>query len=98
VFGRYFQYVVPFGDYYKKAQVIEIINAENIKPNYRERMLDLLELIPVKKSLHLAQKELNYRNMDKIMGLFAELGVSPVTLSKRYDGKRLESLYSYLRE
>ena len=59
-------------------------------------MLRLIELIPKKKSLYLAQKEMNDRNIDKIMEMFAEINVSPVTISKRHKVDFLESLYSYL--
>ena len=66
------------------------------KPKHREKMLQLIELVPKKKSLYLAQKEMNDRNIDKIMEMFAEINVSPVTISKRHDIKFLKNLYSYL--
>ena len=52
-------------------------------------------LIPAKKSLHLAEKSIDYRKVRGIMAAFAEIGVSPVTISKRHDIKKLDSLYSY---
>ena len=62
----------------------------------RRRMLRLLVLIPEKKSLHLAQKAMNCRNIEKIMDSFAKINLSPVTISKRHDVKYLECLYAYL--
>ena len=59
---------------------------------------NLLELIPVKKSLHHAQKALNYRHIDRVMETFAKLNVSAVTIPKSIKLKHLESLYSYLDE
>ena len=49
-------------------------------------MLKLLELIPKKKSLYHALKELNLRNSNDILLWFAELNVSPITISKRQKG------------
>ena len=62
----------------------------------RRRMLRLLTLIPEKKSLHLAQKAMNCRDVEKVMDAFARINLSPVTISKRHDVKNLENLYSYL--
>lgn len=53
----------------------------------RRRLLRLLVLIPEKKSLRLAQKAMNCRNMEKIMDSFAKINLSPVTISKRQDVK-----------
>ena len=46
-------------------------------------MLKLIDLIPEKKSLLLAQKALNSRKVYDVMEGFAKIGVSPVTISKR---------------
>jgi len=96
IFLDMFTQVVPYGDFYKKDEAVRIIMENVVKKKQREKMLLLLELITKKKSLLLAQKELNDRRMDKIMAAFAELGLSPVTISKRTDVKRLKGLYSYL--
>lgn len=61
-------------------------------------MLRLLALIPEKKSLYLAQKAMNCRNVEKVMEGFAKINLSPVTISKRHDVKHLENLYLYLFE
>lgn len=97
IFLETFVRVVPYGDFYKKKQAVEIIEKNITKKKQCEKMLSLLELIPKKKSLLLAQKELNDRNIDKIMDMFAKLNVSPVTISKRLDVKHLKNLYAYLR-
>ncbi len=62
----------------------------------RRRMLRLLVLIPEKKSVHLARKAMNCRNVEKIMDSFAKINLSPVLISKRQDVKYLENLYAYL--
>lgn len=59
-------------------------------------MLRLLRFVPEKKSLHLAFKELNVRNKDAVLVWFAELNISPITLSKREDISRLRNIYDYL--
>lgn len=58
-------------------------------------MIKLLELIPQKKSLYLAQKEMNDRKIGRIMDEFHKHNLSPVTISKRHDVKHLKTLYSY---
>ena len=106
IFMNFFQRIVPRGDYYAKKQAISLIedNITEKVPHKRERdntlsrMKTLIELIPKKKSLHLAQQSLGYRDIGRIMDTFAELDVSPVTIPKSMKLKYLESLYSYLEE
>ena len=59
-------------------------------------MLRLLSLIPIKKSLLLAQKALGARDIDDIMAEFRELNLSPVCISRRQEVDYLENLYVYL--
>ena len=59
-------------------------------------MLRLLVLIPEKKSLYLAQKAMDCRNIEEVMDSFAEINVSPLTISKRHDMKHLKNIYGYL--
>lgn len=90
-----FARVVPFGDFYKMDAAVEIVRSEVKDSIMRRRMLRLLALIPEKKSLHLAQKEMNCRDTDKVVKAFAQIHLSPVTISKRHDVKHLENLYSF---
>jgi hypothetical protein len=96
VFLDTFAKIVPFGDFYKKDKAVEIICREIRDGRLRRRMLRLVTLIPEKKSLFLAQKAMEYRNMEKIMRAFTKINVSPVTISKRQDMKRLENVYEHL--
>ena len=80
----------------KKDQAIEIIRSEVKDNTMKRKMLRLLVLIPEKKSLHLAQKTTGFRNVEKVMEAFAQINLSPVTLSKRHDVKHLESLHAYM--
>ena len=75
---------------------MEIIKREVADRTIRRRMLRLVELIPEKKSLLLAQKALDYRRIDEVMELFETIDLSPVTISKRHDVKKLDNLYNYL--
>ena len=75
--------IVSFGDYYKKDKAVELIRSRVKDSTLRRKMLRLVALILEKKTLYLAQKELNCRNMDKVMKAFAKINVSPVTISKR---------------
>lgn len=96
IFINILSQIVPYGDYYKKDKAVELIwkNVKNIW--LRRRMLQLVELIPGKKSLYLAQKAMNCRKMHKVMLEFAKINVSPVTLGKRQDQRYLKSIYEYL--
>jgi len=98
IFMETFVRIVPYGDYRKKKDAVEIVR-RNVKDlRLRRRMLRLIDLIPEKKSLLLAQKAMNYRKPEKILIAFAEIGLSPVTISKRDDTKRLPNIYSYLEK
>lgn len=98
IFLDIFADIVPCGNYYKKIEAVKLVEDNISKQKHREKMLQLIELVPKKKSLYLAQKEMNDRNIDKIMAMFAEINVSPVTISKRHNIKNLKNLYSYLIE
>lgn len=95
IFLETFTGIVPFGDYYKKDKAVEIIRSEVEDGVLRRKMLRLLALIPEKKSLYLAQKAMNCRNIEKVMDMFAKINVSPVTISKRQDVKHLKCIYDY---
>lgn len=96
IFMDTFTRIIPFGDFYKKDKANEIVRKEVSDSIMRRRMLRLLVLIPEKKSVHLAQKAMNCRNIEKIMDSFAKINLSPVSISKRQDVKYLENLYAYL--
>ncbi len=96
IFMDTFTQIIPFGDFYKKDKAAEVIRKEVADSIMRRRMLRLLALIPTKKSLHLAQKAMNCRNVEKIMGSFTKINLSPVTISKRHNTKYLENFYTYL--
>lgn len=65
-----FARVVPFGDFHKKDSAMEIIRRETSDNIIRRRMLQLLVLLPEKKSLYLAQKAMDCRNDEKVMEAF----------------------------
>ena len=96
IFLDVFTHIIPFGDYYKKDRAIEVIHNKVSDSTLRRRMLHLLTLIPEKKSLYLAQKAMNCRDIEKVMEEFARIDLSPVTISKRHDIKYLGNLYTCL--
>lgn len=98
IFMDAFARIIPFGDFYKKDQATEIIQRDVKDTVMKRKMLRLLALIPEKKSLHLAQKAMNCRDVEKVMDAFAKTNLSPVTISKRHDVKKLKSLYSYFMD
>ena len=95
-FFEVFAQIVPFGDFYKKDKAVGIIRSKVDNRVLRRKMLRLVTLIPEKKSLWLAQKEMECRNMDDVMEEFVKVGVSPVTIGKRSKVKQLQNIYSYL--
>ena len=90
-----FARVVPFGDFHKKDAAVEIIRNEITDSIMRRRMLLLLTLIPEKKSLHLAQRAMNCRDVESVMKAFTTINLSPVTISKRNEAKHLDNIYAY---
>lgn len=98
VFMDTFTRVVPFGDFYKMDAAVEVIRSEVKNSIMRRKMLRLLALIPEKKSLHLAQKALHCRDVEKVMMVFTKINLSPVTISKRHGVKHLENLWQYRTE
>lgn len=90
-----FARAVPFGDFHKMDTAVEIVRSEVQDSTMRRKMLRLLALIPDKKSLRLAQKAMNVRDIDKVMDAFTKINLSPVTISKRHEVKHLDNLYSY---
>ena len=95
IFLEIFERIIPYGDFYKKGKAEEMIRREIKDDRLRRRMLRLVALIAEKKSLYLAQKAMDCRNVERIMIAFAKINVSPVTISKRHGVKCLRSLYSY---
>ena len=88
---------MPFGDSYKQNKTIELIRGnKDIDATIKQKMIKLVELVPEKKSLLLAQKALDYRQVDVVMEMFADIDVSPVTISKRADEKMLDNLMKYI--
>lgn len=96
IFLAIFTHIVPSGNFYKKKEAVKLVEDNISKQKHIEKMLQLIELVPKKKSLYLAQKEMNDRNIYKVMEMFAEINVSPVTISKRHNTNSLKNLYSYL--
>lgn len=96
VFLDIFTGIVPYGDYNKKKDAVKLIEDNISKQRHREKMIRMIELIPKKKSLYLAKKEMKDRNIEKIIMMFAKINLSPVTISKRHKTKSLKNLYSYL--
>ena len=96
IFLDTFTRIIPFGDFYKKDKAVEIIQNKVEDIRLRRKMLRLMALIPEKKSLYLAQKAMDCRNIEKIMDVFAKINISPVMISKRQDVKYLENIYEYL--
>lgn len=97
VFMDVFTQVIPFGDFYKKDKATEIVRCEVNNDVVKRKMLRLLALVPEKKSLYLAQKAMNCRNIEKVMDAFAKINVSPVTISKRNNLNCLENIYECFR-
>ena len=95
IFLDTFARIVPFGAFYTMTAAVEIVRREVKDSTMRRKMLRLLKLIPEKKSLLLAQKALNCRDVEKVMMAFTKANLSPVTIAKRHATKHLENLYSF---
>lgn len=92
IFRSVFYHIIPCGNFYKKSRACEIVRQTVKKEKLRRKMLRLISLIPEKKSLLLAQKALNCRDIDEVMQEFKRINLSPVTITKRSNVKMLEGL------
>jgi len=97
IFMDMFMRTVPPGDYYTMKQATKLIENKVSKKKQREKMVLLLKLTR-KESLFNALKKLSDKNSYRVLAKFAEIGLSPVTLRKKYGTKELKSIYSYLIE
>lgn len=98
IFLTTFVPIVPYGDFYKLKEAEQLVCSSLGKKKMKDKMLRLLRLVPEKKSLYLAFKESNIRDKDEVLAGFAQLNVSPITISKREDVKYLKNLYNYLED
>lgn len=96
IFMSIFAQIIPDGDFYKKGDAVDVVRQRVKNIHLQRKMLRLIGLIPEKKSLLLAQKAMSYREPDKLLAAFADIGLSPVTISKRMNAEYLPSLYSYM--
>ena len=96
IFMETFVKIIPFGDFYKKEDAVALVQSRVSDLRMRRRMLRLIDLIPEKKSLLLAQKAMQYRQMDKVIDTFAEIGLTPVTIGKRHNFEYLKTIYTFL--
>ena len=78
IFLDTFARIVPFGAFYTMTAAVEIVRSEVKDSTMRRKMLRLLTLIPEKRSLHLAQKAANCRDIDKVMEAFARIDLSQI--------------------
>jgi len=96
VFGETFIHIIPCGEFHKLPAAIKIVEKEVANNNLRRKMIQLIQLIPKKKSALLAAKELNARNIEAIIKEFIKIDLSPVSLSKRMDVNHLDNLYELI--
>lgn len=95
IFYKWLIKIIPYGDFYSLKDAESLIIKSDFKKTKKEKMLQLINLIPTKKSLYLANKELHIRNIDALLLYFAELNVSPITISKNKKITFLPNLYDY---
>lgn len=98
IFLKYLMDIVPYGDFYRLKDAEQLIISSDLKKRRKDKMLHLLRLIPEKKSIYLAFKELDVRNKNEVLIWFADMNLSPITISKREDFRFLKNIYSYLKE
>lgn len=94
IFMGTFSQIIPNGDFYKKGEAVNIVSQKVKDLRLQRKMLRLIELISEKKSVLLAQKAMSYREPNRLLAAFTDIGLSPVTISKRMDVIYLPSLYS----
>lgn len=98
IFLKWFTFIVPYGNFYTLKRAENIISDSNFSNPKKKNMLRLLRLISEKKSLYLAVKELNIRNIGEIIKCFEKLELSPITISKHKKISSLPNLYDYIND
>lgn len=98
IFMSYLVGILPDGGFYKLKEAEHLLRASTVKERRKEKMLQLLRLIPEKKSLYLAFRALNIKDKSKVLLWFSELQVSPLTIGKREKVNYLPSLYRCLED
>lgn len=96
IFLKWFTYIIPYGNFHTLKKAETIVETSDFSKPKKKKMLRLLRLIPEKKSLYLAAKELNARNIDEITQCFQKLELSPITISKHKKISSLPNLYDYI--
>ncbi|MBQ9927324.1 MAG: hypothetical protein IJO65_05060 [Lachnospiraceae bacterium] len=95
IFNEWLVKIIPYGNFYSLKDAQSLIIKSELKKSKKEKMLQLINLIPTKKSFYLANKELHTRNIDALLLCFAALNVSPITISKNKKTTFLPNLYDY---
>ena len=98
IFMDSFLYIVPRGDHFKLKEAKKIVYESVTDRKLRNSMIFLLELVPQKRSLLLAFKSLKTRNLPDIRAAFEDINVSILSLPKRNNNNKLDSLYSFLTD
>lgn len=98
IFLKWFIYIIPYGNFHTLKNAENIVSNSNFSNPKKKKMLRLLRLISEKKSLYLAVKELNTRNISEIINCFKKLELSPITISKHKKISFLPNLYDYIND
>ena len=95
---KWFIYIIPYGHFHTLKNAEKIVSNSNFSNPKKKKMLRLLRLISEKKSLYLAVKELNTRNISEVIKCFEKLDLSPITISKHKKISSLPNLYDYIND
>ena len=98
IFLKWFIYIIPYGHFHTLKNAEKIVSNSNFSNPKKKKMLRLLRLISEKKSLYLAVKELNTRNISEVIKCFEKLDLSPITISKHKKISSLPNLYDYIND
>lgn len=98
IFGIWLAKILPYGNFYHLKDAEDIIYASDFNQKRKEKMIQILRLTPKKKSLYQAMKELKIRDSNEVLLWFAELNVSPITISRREKADFFKNLYEFLED
>ena len=96
IFLRVFAAVIPYGAFLKQRDAVRLIQAKVSDVRLREKMWRLVALIPTKKSLFGALKAAGCRNTHGLLDAFADIDLSPITISKRHHCPQLANIYDLI--
>ncbi len=90
----YYKKTIGFGDYYKLSEAIRIVRESNYSTKTKEKLINVLRLINIHRSVWRAREESRYNSscFNRYLKQLRLLGVNPVTIPGRWKVNSLKNI------